>query len=143
MASSPSSVKPPRVMLWPRSAEFWSATFSPVVVADLVQLDEQELQQVGRFFRTDQAGRLVALIERLEVLAQVGLRVAATDLLDLRADVTQEVALDGFPQVPGRVLGNPLAGLGDVEISSCPARLRSSPSPPSRGPARHNGAPAG
>ena len=36
-----------------------------VVVPDLVELDEEELEQVDGFLRTDQAGRLVTLVERL------------------------------------------------------------------------------
>ena len=64
---------------------------------------------------SDQTGSLVGLIERLEVLAQVSLRIAASDLFDLGDDVTEEVALDGFSQIPGRMLGHPFADLGDVE----------------------------
>ena len=86
-----------------------------IVVADLVQLDDEVLEHEDRLVITDQTGGLVGLIERLEVLAQVSLRIAAAHLLDLRDDVTEEVALDGFPQVPGRMLGHPLADLGDVE----------------------------
>ena len=71
------------------------------------------LEHVGRFFRTDQPGRLVALIVRLKVLAEVGLGVAAAHLFDFRADVTKEVALDGLAQVAGRMLGHPFAGLGN------------------------------
>ena len=98
-----------------------------VVVADLVQLDEEVLEHEGRLLGIDQARRLVTLIERLQVLAEVGLGVAATDLLDLRADVAEEVALDGFPQVPGRMLGHPLAGLGDgdqLRLAGCVLLLR-------------------
>ncbi len=84
----------------------------------------RSFEQVGRLLRTDQAGRLVALVERLEVLAQVGLRVAAADLLDLRRDVAEEMALDGFPQVPGRMLGHVLAHLGDVQQLLHPLGVR-------------------
>ena len=53
------------------------------------------------------------LIVGLQVLAQIGLGVAAADLFEFRADVTEEVALDGLSQVPGRMLGHPFAGFGD------------------------------
>ncbi len=86
-----------------------------IVVADLIQLDDEVLEHEDCLVITDQAGSLVGLIERLEVLAQVSLRIAAADLFDLRDDVTEEVALDGFAQVAGRMLGHPLADLGDVE----------------------------
>ena len=87
--------------------------FLAVVVANFVQLDDEILEHERCFVRTDQSGSFVALIEGLEVLAQVGLGVTAADLLDFRTDVTEEVALHGFSQVPGRMLGNPFAGLGN------------------------------
>ncbi len=92
------------------------------VVADFVQLDEEVLEHERRVLRTDQSGRLVPLIVGLEVLAQIGLGVAATDLLELRAKVTEVVALDGFPQVSGRMFGHPFAGLGDgdqLRLAGC------------------------
>ncbi len=56
---------------------------------------------------------LSRLIVGLEVLAQIGLGVTAAHLFEFRADVTEEVALDGFSQVPGRMLGHPFAGFGN------------------------------
>ena len=83
------------------------------VVADLVQLDEEVLEHERRVLRTDQPGRLVALIVGLEVLAQIGLGVAAADLFEFRAEVAEEVSLNRFSQVPGRMLRNPFAGFGN------------------------------
>ena len=113
-----------------------------IVIADLVQLDEEVLEHEDRLLVIDQAGRLVTLIERLQVLAQVSLRVAATHLLDLCSDVTEEVALDGFSQVPGGMFGHPFAGLGDGD-QFLPCGFRSSLSLPSPGPVRHTGEPGG
>ena len=83
-----------------------------IVIADLVQLDNEVLEHEDCIVIGDESGGLVGLKVWVQVLAQEGLRVPAAWLFDLYKQVTEEVGLYGFPQVAGGVLGNPLAGLG-------------------------------
>ena len=98
-----------------------------IVVVDLIQLDGEVLEHEDRVFIGDESGRLVGLIERLKVLTQIGLGVPAADLLKFCNDVTEEVTLDGLPQVAGGILGNPLAGFGEgdqLRFAGCVLLLR-------------------